>query len=105
MMLYTPHRTPQKIQKKGVTMKQIVNGTLYDTEKAQLVACSEWQYGRRIMLYKSAKGNFFAAYLTQWEGERDVIEPINIAEAKAFYERLTPQMNFVEAFGEAPAEA
>jgi hypothetical protein len=86
-------------------MKQIVNGTLYDTEKAQLVACSEWQYGRRIMLYKSARGNFFTAYLTRWEGERDVIEPLTDAEAKAFYERLTPHMAYDEAFGQAPAEA
>jgi len=84
-------------------MKQIINGKLYDTEKARLVASSGWSYGHQIRLYRTEDGEYFALYLSQWEGERDVMEPLSIAEAKAFYARLSQQqMDYREAFGEAP---
>jgi hypothetical protein len=83
-------------------MQQIVNGKLYDTEKATLVAASGWNYGHQIRLYRTEDGEYFALYLSQWEGDRDVIEPLPIDEAKAFYARLSSQMDCCEAFGEAP---
>jgi hypothetical protein len=94
-------------------MRQIVNGKLYDTEKAQLVAHdrywdgSNWErHGRNTYLYKTAKGSFFLYHTTLWQGERDYIEPVSKEEAKAYYEQLPEhEMEYEEAFGEPPEEA
>lgn len=94
-------------------MKQIINGKLYDTEKAQEVASdhywdgSNWdRRGRNTFLYKTAKGNFFLYHTTRWQGERDHIEAITEAEAKEYYEQLPEhEMEYEEVFGEHPEEA
>lgn len=94
-------------------MKQVINGKLYDTEKADLVASDRYwdghnwdRHGRNVYLYKTKKGNFFLAHTTRWEGERDHIEPLSKEEAKTWYEQLPEQeMGYEDAFGEAPEEA
>jgi len=94
-------------------MKQILNGKLYDTDKAQLVASnrfwdgSNWErHGRNTFLYRTAKGNFFLHHTTQWQGEREHIDAISEEEAKDYYEQLTEhKLDYAEAFGEEPEEA
>lgn len=94
-------------------MRQIVDGRLYDTEKAQLVAHDRYwdgrnwdRHGRNTYLFKTAKGRFFLHHTTRWQGERDRIEPITKEYAKAMYEELPEhELEYEEAFGEAPEEA
>ena len=94
-------------------MKQVVDGRLYDTEKADLVASDRYwdgsnfeRSGRNTYLYKTAKGNFFLHHTTQWQGERESIEPVSIEEAKEYFERLPEhELEYEAAFGEQPEEA
>jgi len=94
-------------------MKQIINGKLYDTDKAMLVASnrywdgSNWQrHGRNTFLYKTKRGNFFLHHTTQWQGEREYIEAISEAEARDYYEQLPElEISFEEAFGVIAEEA
>ncbi|MEP0806736.1 MAG: hypothetical protein HRF47_14740 [Chloroflexota bacterium] len=94
-------------------MKQVIDGKLYDTEKAEVVASdrfwdgSNWErHGRNTYLYKTKRGNFFAYHTTQWQGERNYIEALTIEQAKELYERLPEQdMDFEAAFGVPPEEA
>jgi len=94
-------------------MRRVIDGKMYDTEKAQLVASdrywdgSNWdRKGRNTYLYKTAKGNFFLYHTTGWQGERDHIEPVTLEEAKWHYEQLPEyEMEWEEAFGEPPEEA
>jgi hypothetical protein len=45
------------------------------------------------------KALIFAVYGTQWEGERDTLNPITQAEAKALYEQLPEhEVEFEDAF-------
>lgn len=94
-------------------MKEIINGKLYDTKTAQLVATdkywdgSNWdRNGRTKSLYKTKKGNFFLHRETRWQGERDRIESLIVEEAMQYYEDLPErEMTYVEAFGVEPEEA
>ena len=94
-------------------MQQIVNGLIYDTEKADLVASNEywdghnWERdGRNTYLYRTKAGRFFLHHTTLWQSERDRIEPVGLEEAKQYYEDLPEhEMTYEEAFGEAPEEA
>ena len=94
-------------------MNQIINGKVYDTDKAMLVASnrywdgSNWERsGRNTFLYKTAKGSFFLHYTTLWQGEHEYIEAISEEEAKEWYERLREsELEYEEAFGEPPEEA
>lgn len=94
-------------------MKQIIDGKLYNTETADKVASDHYwdghnwdRHGRSTFLYKTRKGTFFLLHETRWQGERDRIEAISIDEAKKQYEALPEHdMEYAEAFGEAPEEA
>jgi hypothetical protein len=94
-------------------VKQVIGGKVYDTEKAELVASnrywdgSNWErHGRNTFLYKTAKGNFFLHHTTLWQGERETIEPVNVEEAKEYFEKLPEQeIEYVEAFSIEPEDA
>lgn len=94
-------------------MKQVIGGKVYDTEKAKLVASDRYwdgsnyeRHGRNTYLYKTARGNFFLHHTTQWQGERETIEPVDIEEAKSHYEQLPEQeLEYSDAFGVEPEEA
>lgn len=94
-------------------MKQIVDGKLYNTKTARLVASDRYwdgssyqRHGRNSYLYKTRKGNFFLHHTTLWQGERDHIEPVTREEAQWHYEQLPEQeIEYEDAFGEAPEEA
>lgn len=96
-------------------MKQTIRGKLYDTEKATCIADDRYwdghnfeRSGRNTYLYLTPNGNYFEYSTTQWQGERDTIEPVGKAEAKALWEEL-PEHNgisYEEAFpGEKVTEA
>ena len=86
-------------------MKQIIQGKLYDTDKAELIADNEFydgsnriSRGRATYLYRTKKGNFFIHHRT--------IEQVSPGEAKEHYEQLLNHaMDWEVAFGEAPEEA
>jgi len=89
-------------------MIRIINGKVYDTEKAELVASDRYweRHGRNTFLYKTSKGNFFCYNTTRWQGERDTLVPLDVEEAKEQYEHLPEQvMDYKEAFGVEPEEA
>lgn len=89
-------------------MKQIIDGKLYDTDKADLVASnrfwdgSSWERNRgNTYLYKTAQGDFFVYRATRWRGERDIINALTVKQAKELYELLPKaEMGYSEAFGE-----
>lgn len=93
-------------------MKQIINGKLYDTETADIVASdhywdgSNWdRKGRNEFLYKTKKGQYFIYRTTRWQGERDSITLVTKEEAMAAYETLPEHdMDYEAAFGVAPEE-
>lgn len=91
-------------------MKQIIDGKLYDTETADVVASNDYwdgsnleRGGRNKHLYKTQKGNFFVGYSTQWQGELDYIEVVSESMAKELYEQLpVHQTEYDDAFGIQP---
>jgi len=72
-------------------MKRIINGLLYDTEKAEKITTFESQYYDVVRysryqetIYRTKKGRFFAlkTYTIRAEGyTREVIEPLTDREA------------------------
>jgi hypothetical protein len=87
-------------------MIRVIGGKRYDTEKAQLLASdrywdgNNWErHGRNTFLYRTAKGNCFIHRTTLWQGERDSIEAVDEARARALYEELPEHdVDFEEAF-------
>ncbi len=98
------------MQPKG--MRAVIGGIRYDTDKAEVIAHDcywdghNWErHGRNTYLYKTPNGRYFAVYLTMWEGERDRIEPLPVAEALELYEQLPEKvMEFEEAFPDEVVE-
>ena len=73
---------------------KIVDQKRYSVETATLIASDafwdgrNWErYGRNSFLYRTPRGAYFTVTLTQWQGERDTIEPISQEEAIELYER------------------
>lgn len=78
-------------------MSAVKDGKRYSTETATLVAGNDWwdghnheRNGRQTFLYRTARGAFFFAHITCWDGEADHIEPCEISEAIDFYEQVQP---------------
>jgi len=94
-------------------MKQVINGKLYNTETALLIASNKfwdghnWErQGRNKFLYKTKKGNFFVHNTTLWQGEQDRIDAISESDAMVLYEELQEiAVDYAEAFGVEPVEA
>ena len=94
-------------------MKQIINGLKYDTDTASRIASndywdgySNYRNGRNTYLYKTPNGRYFLLHTSLWAGERDQIEPVELKDAKQYYEELTEHtMSYAEAFGVEPEEA
>jgi hypothetical protein len=104
----------QKTYKEGATMQQVMNGKLYDTETATLLASdryfdgSNWERnGRNAYLYKTPHGRYFMLYTTCWQGERDYMEIVSKTHAKVLYEDDLPEheVPWSVAFDEIPEEA
>lgn len=95
------------------SIQQVIHGLRYDTERAEVVASNEYwdgsnfeRHGRNTHLYKTANGRFFLGHSTQWQGERNHIEPLSESAAKQWYEDLPEHaMTYAEAFGVEPEDA
>ena len=87
-------------------MEIIINGILYDTDIAELIAF-EWD-GSYLesgggYLYKMPQGDYFS-YIVR-EDKEPIVEPLTIEEAILFYENSAEQeVGFVDAFGIDPEE-
>lgn len=72
---------------------RIVDSIRYDVSKAQLLASDAYwdghnheRRGRNTFLYRTPKGRYFTVTLTQWQGERDELRPVDLDDALALYE-------------------
>ena len=72
---------------------RIVDRTRYDVSKATLLASDAYwdghnfeRRGRNTFLYRTPKGNYFTVSLTQWQGEQDTLEPVDLDDAILLYE-------------------
>jgi hypothetical protein len=91
-------------------MTRIVNRKKYSVATATLLASDEfwdgsnWErYGRNQFLYRTPGGEFFTVHLTQWQGERDTLEPITQEAAIELFESLPEHaVEFAEAFPDVP---
>lgn len=88
-------------------MTRIVNRKKYSTETATLIASDEYwdgsnweRSGRNTFLYRTPGGEYFTVNLTQWQGERDTLEPITQDEAIHLFENELSEhlVNYSEAF-------
>lgn len=85
----------------------------YNVATATLLASDEYwdghnfeRSGHNTFLYKTRGGAFFRVDLTQWDGERDTLEPISREDAMALYERLEEHdVKYEEAFDAVVEEA
>ncbi len=79
--------------KPPTNMTRIVNRTRYDVSKATLLASDAYwdghnfeRQGRQRFLYRTPRGRYFLVTLTQWQGEQDTLEPVDIDTAISLYE-------------------
>lgn len=92
-------------------MSRVVNGKRYAVATAELIASDcYWdgsnfeRHGRNTFLYRTPNGAFFVVRMSQWQGERHTLEPINEATARDLYENDLPEhaLEWEDVFG--PAE-
>jgi hypothetical protein len=77
-------------------VKEIVDGRLYSTDSAELLA---FDLRNDKFLYRTKKGDFFLHYSTLWQDEQEYIEPIDEIEAKIWYEKFPEhEIKFEEVF-------
>lgn len=74
-------------------MERIVNRTRYAVATATLLASDcYWdgsnfeRHGRNRFLYRTPNGRYFVVALTQWQGEQDTLEPVDLETAIELYE-------------------
>lgn len=79
--------------KPPTSMTRIVNRTRYDVSTATLLASDAYwdghnfeRRGRNQFLYRTPRGSYFTVTLTQWQGEQDTIEPVDLDTAISLYE-------------------
>lgn len=75
------------------SFERIVNRTRYAVATATLLASDcYWdgsnfeRHGRNRFLYRTPNGRYFTLRLTQWQGEQDTLEPVDLEEAIRLYE-------------------
>ncbi len=94
-----------------IHLKQIINGKIYNTKTATLLASNEYwdgnnweRSGTNTHLYQTKKKSFFFGYSTQWQGGNDHIELCSEQEARNFYEDMivhdTCETKYADIFGE-----
>lgn len=74
---------------------EVIDGVRYDVSKAMLLADnqfwdgSNWERdGRNRFLYRTPNGRYFTVRLSQWQGERDSLQPITEDDARELYETV-----------------
>lgn len=98
---------------KRLHMTRIVNRRRYDTKSATLIADDVYwdghnfeRHGRNSWLYRTPGGAFFTVTATQWQGEQDRLDPVDMDEAIRLYEETLTEhyLEYTEAFGIVPSE-
>ena len=87
-------------------MTSVIHGKRYSTATATLLAGDDYwdghnfeRSGTNTFLYRTPKGAFFRVDLTQWEGQRDSLEPLTQDEALELWEELSEKrLDYEEAF-------
>jgi len=86
---------------------KIIDRKRYDVNKATLLAGDDYwdgsnieRHGRNTWLYQTPNGAYFTVTLTQWQGERDSLEPVTLEDAIRLFEGpLTEhRVTYAEAF-------
>lgn len=79
----------------GRRVKQVVNGVLYDTYKADAICNDfyldgeqEYKDGMAFELYVDSEGRFFIARYVEWENGTDSITTVGKEEAKRLYSKF-----------------
>lgn len=93
-------------------MVRVVAGKRYSTETATQIASDaywdgrNWERrGRNTFLFRTPSGRYFQHTRTQWQGELDSLEPLDIEQAQALYEELPEHdLGFEDAFPGVPVE-
>lgn len=74
-------------------MTRVIDRRRYSTKTATLLAGDDYwdghnfeRHGRNDFLYRTPSGNYFVVGLTQWQGERDTLQPIDLDEAIELFE-------------------
>lgn len=99
----------------SLPMERVIGGKRYSTDNATLIADDVYWNGhnferhfRNRFLFKTPNGSYFLQTRTQWESERDSLEPLAEDEAISLYEKDLPEhyLEFEESFvGVAVEEA
>lgn len=86
---------------------RIIDRKRYSVATAELLAGNDFwdghnfeRRGRNTFLYRTPKGAYFVVTLSQWQGEQDTLEPVDLAEAIRLFEgELTEhRVEYAEAF-------
>jgi len=79
--------------KQPTEFSRVVERKRYDVKTATLIASDaywdghNWErHGRNTFLYRTPRGNYFRVLLTQWQGEQDTLEPLELDAAIELYE-------------------
>ena len=79
--------------KPPTNMTRIVDRKRYDVSTATLLASDAYwdghnfeRRGRNTFLYRTPKGAYFTVNLTQWQGEQDTLEPVDLDTAIGLFE-------------------
>ena len=98
---------------KAPKFTRIVNRKRYSTETATLIADDVFwdghnfeRNGRNTWLYRTPNGRYFTVTCSQWQGERDSLEPISKGDAIDLYENELPEheVDYAEAFPDVVVE-
>jgi len=88
-------------------MTRIIDRRRYSTATATLLAGDDYwdghnfeRRGRNAYLYRTPGGSYFVLTMTQWQGERDTLRPLDIDEAISLYESVLSEhrVEYAEAF-------
>lgn len=92
---------------------KIVDKKRYDVRTATLIAHDAYwdghnfeRRGRNTFLYRTPRGRYFTVTLSQWQGERDTLTPIDLDEAIELYEGALCEhaVAYAEAFPDVRIE-
>lgn len=94
-------------------MTRIVDRRRYSTATAELLAGDDFwdghnfeRHGRNTFLYRTPNGRYFVVTLTQWQGELDSLEPVDLDEAIRLFEDDLPEHRelYADAFPSVTVE-
>jgi len=92
---------------------RIIDRKRYSVKAATLLAGDDYwdghnfeRHGRNTWLYRTPKGRYFTVTFTQWQGEQDNLEPVDLDEAIGLFEgSLTEKrVTYQEAFPDVTIE-